>query len=373
MKRLLSILVALALVVGGAARASAVDFEAELKRLGRDNAKGYIGPFATAFGTAMNSGLYHTAKLHGILGFDVSVKVSLLQVAEEDLTFEYLFPPLPIPVDPSLGIPNNTVTIDLNQLYPDRVRPTVFGDSKPNSIGPVAGGVDNILERSLLAAGATQSAINSLKLTPEWATMVGRINRQLRPIPAPSGIGLDFFGLPMPQVSVGLPMKTEVLLRMLPEMETTKEIGKVSFIGIGVKHDVSQYIPVPMFPVDISAQFVWQQLKIGDIIESTHTNFNVEASKKLGLGFSITPYVGLGMESSDLNVSYAVSGSTEPDFDGDGRGDLEGQQIDLDLNGDNSFRATAGVRLGLTFLTINADYSLGAYQTASLGLGLTLR
>jgi len=43
---------------------SAVDFQEQLQQMADENAKGYIGPFSTAFGTAMNSGLYHTAKVH---------------------------------------------------------------------------------------------------------------------------------------------------------------------------------------------------------------------------------------------------------------------------------------------------------------------
>jgi hypothetical protein len=374
MKRLVTLLTALALPIALAAPAGAVDFQEELQQLTQDNARGYIGPFATAFGTAMNSGLYHTAKPHSLLGFDVSLKASLLQVAEEDLTFEYMFPHLPIPIDPLYGVPNNTITVDLNQFYPDRVRPTVFGDSKPDSIRPVTSGVDAVLEQSLRDAGMDPAAISTLMQTAEWDTMLNTISGNLSPIPSPAGIGLDFFPWAMPQVSVGLPMKTEVLIRLLPATETIPEIGTVSFTGIGVKHNVSQYIPVPMFPVDISAQFVWQQLKIGDIVKSTHTNFNVEASKRLGLpGLSFTPYVGLGFESSNIDISYTVEGSDEPDFNHDGVGDLEGQTISFNLDGDNSFRATGGLRLGLGFFTVNADYSAGAYNSASVGVGLTLR
>ena len=47
-----------ALFLGAAVpTAGAVDFEEQLKKLVGENAKGYIGPFATAFGTAMSSGL----------------------------------------------------------------------------------------------------------------------------------------------------------------------------------------------------------------------------------------------------------------------------------------------------------------------------
>jgi len=373
MKRFVTIFVALTLLAAVSKPAGAVDFQEELQRLAEENARGYIGPFATAFGTAMNSGLYHTAKPHALLGFDVSAKISLLQVADEDLTYDFFFPHLPLPVDYApMGI-HDTLVVDLNQFYPDRQTSTVFGSDEPPQLVPDASGVDAALQAAMAANGWDAATISTFMLTPEYQNMRNTLVNEIPPFQSVPGIGVDFFGLAMPQVSVGLPMKSEVLLRMLPTM-AVGDFGDVSFLGIGVKHNVSQYIPAPMFPVDVSAQFVWQQLKIGDLIESNHTAFNVEVSKKLGLPvLSLTPYVGVGLESSDLKLGYTITGSTEPDFNNDGIGDFEGKRIEFDLEGENSFRATGGVRLGLGFITVNGDYSVGKYTTASVGVGLTIR
>ncbi len=119
-----------------------------------------------------------------------------------------------------------------------------------------------------------------------------------------------------------------------------------------------------MFPVDITGQYVWEQLKVGDIITSTHWAANLHASKQFGMGLSITPYIGVGIESSNIEVDYTVDspGST-----------FDGENIKFDMDGKNDMRFTGGVRFGLPLLSINADYSLGEYNAIAAGLAVTLR
>ena len=123
-RTLIIILVALFTTVS-VPNAGAVDFEEQLKKLVGENAEGYIGPFATAFGTAMNSGLYHTGKVHGLLGFDVGIKMSLVTVSDEDLEYDFFLGELDLVV-PGMGLPGDNLTINLNQVYPDRTTPTVL-------------------------------------------------------------------------------------------------------------------------------------------------------------------------------------------------------------------------------------------------------
>ena len=363
MKRLLTLLVVLSLFLPAAVRA--VDFQEELQKLAQDNATGYIGPFATAFGTAMNSGLYNTAKVHGILGFDIGAKVSLLQVADEDLTFDFLFPVIPFTVTNPGDNSSTTLDIDLNQFYPNRATSTVFGSAKPDSLIADPTVTDGIIRNELSSKGWDPTDIDNFMSSAAGLQLVSDVNGRVPKVPGIPGIGLDFFPLVMPQASVGLPFQTEIMVRFIPEVDVPN-IGKLSFLGLGVKHNLSQYIPVPMFPVNISGQFAWQQLDIGDVISSGHTAFNIEASKKLGIpGLSFTPYVGMGIESSTLDISYTIANSGNPL--------LDGNTVAFDLKGDNSFRMTGGVRFQLTMIAISADYSMGKYNAASLGVGLSLR
>lgn len=360
MGRFVKGLLVICLTVALSAPASAVDFQEELKKLAENNARGYINPFATAFGTAMNSGLYHTARPHGILGFDISVKVTAALVSDEDKFYDF-FVPGEIGIPLNILQPGSTDTLKLNgfAVWPDRRTSTVFGPDSSRSLR--ASGAEGELERTLKEKGWTDEQITAIKGTVQWQGVLDRIPS----ITTVRGLNLDGLPMVMPQVSVGLPFKTEVLARYIPEIDAG-DIGKVKFLGLGLKHNVSQYIPVPMFPVDISLQYVWQKLEVGDILESNHTALNIQASKKLGLPLlSITPYVGVGFESSDLKVDYTIENS--------GSDALNGQTVSFDLEGDNKTRITGGIRLGLTFLTINADYSLGAYSAYSVGVGLTIR
>ena len=368
MKRFISLFITAVLLLAVVGTASAVDFQEELKKMATENAKGYIGPFSTAFGTAMNSGLYHTAKPHGMLGFDISFKFAVVTVPKDAQTFDFQLISLPVPVDPLLGIPNDKLVVDTNLLYPNRETPTVFGSSEADSFYSDPNRVAEALEKALIDAGKSEQEINLIKTGPLWNQMIASLTNVLSPIPKFKGIGFSALPFVMPQVSVGLIKKTEVMLRFMPKVKVNDDIGEAGFIGIGIKHNLDQWLPIPLFPIDISAQYVWQSLTIGDLLESSHSTFSIMASKKVGIGISITPYIGMGFESSALDVSYTIENPDEnlmlP---------ADGTEIDFSLDGDNSFRMTGGVRIGLPLITVNADYSIGEYKTYSLGLGFSLR
>lgn len=366
MKKFATILLVISLILPVLVRAEGIDFAEQLKKLATKNAQGYAGPLATAFGTSLNSGFYQTAKPHKFLGFDVSVKVAAVKVPDDGKVFDFYVGDVPVAF-PGLGLPNDELVVDLELLYPERESPTLFGKDEMNNILPDPNGAAIALESALRTAGKTQAEIDLLKLSPTWTNAVSQIQGAAVPLTTPQGLNLSFMGFnagfAMPQVSVGLPFKTEVMVRMIPEYEVDK-VGKVSFFGFGVKHNLDQYIPIPLFPVDISAQFGMQQFKIGDIVESNHTAWNIQASKKLGIGLSITPYIGFGMESSSMDISYLVEGTGTI---------LDGEKVDFALDGDNSFRTTVGVNLTLLLVTINADYSMGEYDAVTVGAGITFR
>lgn len=55
--------------------------------IGDDNVVNYMQPFATALGTAVNTGLYHTAKIHGLPGFDIGIRAIFIPIPDEALTY----------------------------------------------------------------------------------------------------------------------------------------------------------------------------------------------------------------------------------------------------------------------------------------------
>jgi len=345
MKKILLVLMAVSLLAG----ISNADFITDLQQLASQNAENYVAPFVTGFGTNMNNGLYHTAAPHKLFGFDIGVRVMGAMVPDDAMTYTFALPPTVTYTDPNYG----SLTLNTADIYPasNLETPTVFGDDQGSSIAP-----DEAMTESALA-----SAYPSIPPS-ERAAMADSLVKY-GTFPMVPGLNIDLVPLAMPQVCLGLPFKSEVLLRFMPEYDLG-DYGKVSFFGVGLKHSVSQYIP--MCPVDISVQGVFQQLKLGDIIESTHTNFNVHASKKISLLIlSLTPYVGLGMESSNLKVDYTITGTGNPA--------LDNTPVSFDIKGDNGFRGRVGISTRILLFKLYGDYSfLGDYPGYSAGFMISI-
>lgn len=353
MKRFVSILTAVAFVVGIAGSAMA-DFQEDLKKLAATNAEQYLKPLGTAFGMDMNSGLYHTGKTHKFLRLDVGVKVAGALIPDDAMTYEFLVPTnLTVPIT----INGNTVNLNLNgnDLYPNRETATVFGSSEDHALSPS--------EDAIIAAVMAQTGLNLADATTlvdaQWSAVEAQATLQMIP-------GLDLAALPLalPQASVGLIFGTEVTLRYLPDIDAG-DIGKVKFLGLGVKHSISQWIPLPLFGIEITGDFYTQKLTVGDILTSKNTSYGLIVSRRFGWNFlSLTPYGGFNIEKSDLQVTYTVANSGDPL--------LDGTQIDFSMPGENKSRLTVGGQIVLGIFFVNADYSMGKYNAYSAGAGFNI-
>jgi hypothetical protein len=121
---------------------------------------------------------------------------------------------------------------------------------------------------------------------------------------------------------------------------------QLGYWGVGVKHSASRYLP--KLPLDLAAQVFYSKLEITDIMSSKNLSINFIASKKFAI---ITAYGGIQIESSSMDLTYKF---TDPN------GVVGGEKdVSLSLDGDNSFRFTAGAALSLGFFVLNVDYSLG--------------
>ena len=252
-----------------------------------DNVANYMQPFATALGTAVNTGLYHTAKIHGLPGFDFGVRAILIPIPDEAETYKapYL-------------LTTKTDSLDAS---------TVFGPD--SSIDAYPGGL-NI-----------------------------------------SGVPFAVF-----HFSVGLPMGTEVNLRYLPAIEINDDIPKIELIGFGLSHSLDQYFPapIPLLP-QLSAGFMYQTLKLEELIESTHLAYNLRLSKSVPL---LTVYLGAQFETSDMDITYKLGGL--------------GEEKTVNLDGENDIRFTGGFRFTIFPLVgINADFSTGKYSAINFGLNFS--
>ncbi|MCD4797340.1 MAG: hypothetical protein K8R49_09275 [Candidatus Cloacimonetes bacterium] len=297
----------------------------KLEKFGEDNGKEYIKPFVTSYGTNFNSGLFNTAKVLKPFRFGVMVNMMLAFVPDEDKTF--------MPTRPDLSMEYNTQTYYLYE-EPTGETATVFGKD-----------------------GGT--IIHNPDLDAIPGLDVSNLDIDL-----PNGGNLPAVPLMVPQLNVGLPAGNELMIRGLPKFEVNKDIGEVGFWGIGLKHSVSQYIP--LIPIDIAIQGAYQSMVVGDILELNNFAVNAEISKKLLMW---TLYGGLGYESTKLTADY----ETEIMFYNEDTTsfDLQPLDIDFEIEGDNNFRTTFGVRYSLLLLKLYADYTISKYSVVNAGIGIS--
>jgi hypothetical protein len=239
--------------------------------------KGYMQPFATAFGTSVNGAMYHRAYAKGILRFDAGISAVYLSVPDKGKTF----------------------------TYNGQAVPTVFGSRE--------------------ASGA---------VTP--------------------GTGVSSTFVPMLQANIGFISNLELTARFIGFK--ISEFGTISIIGGGVKYGLSDYIPVPMFPLDFSVQAMWHSLSIGDWMSSGNLGMNIQASN----GLSVLPidiYGGVGYESSSIKIKTAEI----PDNPDASLGDIS-------ITGENNIRATLGIGFTMAVINAHVDYNFGFYNSFGMGL-----
>ena len=295
------------------------DVGTELKKMSGENAPKYVGPLMAGWGAGLNSGLFHSADLHSVLGFDVQVKMTLAGLSDEDKTYKFQTPSIP---------------------------------------GFVRGGAG--------ATGYPTEVIANSVVGKKDPTIVKTNDGTTTLLTIPGGLDLPAAPLIVPQVSIGLPFGLEVMGRFLP---TTKlgDAGKVNFVGFGLRHDIDQYIP--LFPVDIAVHFATQKFNYEDgagqkLISATGTAFGVVASK--GLLF-LTVYGGFQIESSSWDVGPFDASITTA------LGTVTQTVPQFTIEGKNKSRVLVGVRLLLAIINVHADYSVASTPVVTLGAGITFR
>jgi hypothetical protein len=288
---------------------------------GKSLIEAYIGPLGKSSGTALNNGWYNTAKPHSLGGFDITITANIVMV------------------------PANAKTFNISESNGG----TFSGGETPTILGNGDG---------------VSASYNAPPLPATSSDM-------------PKGLNIPIIPLPMLQAGVGLIKGTELDFRYMPELKIGSA-GKVGLFGIGLKHDILQWLPiVDKIPIDLSIQAGYTKLSSEiELIDPTATispqaNLDVSAttvnlifSKKL---LMFTPYLGVGYNS------------TKTTFNVDGNYNIAGLAIDvsdltkIDFESNNNFRANIGFRFNIAVLALQANYTFSEYPTATLGAGISLR
>ena len=152
---------------------------------------------------------------------------------------------------------------------------------------------------------------------------------------------------------------------------------KVSMFGVGLMHDIKQWIPGnSVIPLDISLLVAYSNVDLdvlnidddpGDDGFMTVTNWTGQLLVSHDFFVNIlTLYGGFGYNHAtnkiDIVGEYDIIASAEPIVD-----PVSSRQTNTGFNGSFGARAKFGV------LTINAEYSIQEYNTFSAGIGVSVR
>ena len=277
----------------------------------------YFTPMAGSFGAGLNSGWYNTAKPHSLGGFDLTLTLNTVIIPSSAKTFNIKA------AGGDLFTSNDTEAS------------TIFG-----------------------SADATTMTYNnnSTGLDVDFEM--------------PGGFKTPAIPLPMIQAGIGLIKNTAIDIRYMPILNVGNNIN-VNLFGVGVKHDLLQWVPGigNAIPMSLSLQGGYTslntELKIAGqkiSLKTKATTINLVASKKI---LMITGYIGLGYNSASTTFM------TDANFDLD-RIQFE-EKLEVDFVSNKNLRKNIGLRLNMTLITIQADYTFSEYPTATLGIGISLR
>ena len=307
------------------------DLSTQLAKVANANAVNYLSPLLSSWGADLNSGFYHSADLHEVLGFDIGLKAGVVLVKDEDKVFDFV---LPSQISYTYqGVPFKlTAGVDYDGVI----------SGSPTALGDPAGKPVKVKSTSAFIPLRGQTIFTT-----------------------PRGFDMKYAPLLMPQAAIGLPFGLEVVGRFVPNITLAHDVGKVNFIGFGLRYSLDQYIP--MSPIDVAIHFMTQKLTISDmndnkILGASGTAYGIEVSKSLVL---FTLYGGYQIEKSSWSVesysyydpSTAISIKTQP----------------LDIPGQNTSRFHAGVRFLLLVVNVHADYSFAKQPVVAVGVGVSFR
>ncbi|MFC2138942.1 DUF6588 family protein, partial [Bacteroidota bacterium] len=326
----------------------------------------YFQPFATATAVSMGGGWYNTAKTHKLIGVDISLlALSLTTVNDEDLLID--------PADISLGSGLSlSSTTDI---------PTLSAEDG-------------------LAGPTLRQTIDVPVLGPQTEDVMELFSGK--------GVGMSA-ALNMFQIGIGLPKGTDLKIRFIPtiELKVSDDLnfGKVSMFGVGVQHDIKQWIPVvkevPILQMSVVIGYSKFKMEY-TAVPFPFTPELFEATTSLAAATWDDQYLGIDMSSLIVNAVVGINipvvnpyvgfGLNKYNFDGGLKGtypilsfqadnlgnvtqvveDTELDPITITSNG-TMMNVNAGLRIKLAVITLWGQYTVQKYPMATVGLGLSIR
>jgi hypothetical protein len=324
------------------------DLRNQIQNVGQQYVDGYVQPVSDAFGADLNGGLFRTADVgNGFLPglpinvyLGVSVSGALMGPANKSFT--------PPREQVSRTFTRNgqqvTQTSTIEVVGTDEV-PNVFGETEPPQ------------DWQLRITSVSRSNGNVVRSdTSTQAVPPGLVDTPVAP-------------LIVPQLGLGTVAGTDVQVRYLPKVNLSysgTDFGKVGMKGLAIRHDIDQWIPVPL-PLQLAAQGSWNQFTFSsggeELFDASGWALNVQASK----GIPVVPvvvYGGLQYEKFNVEYNYEFQSPI---------GGGEPIPISLEQQASNTTRGILGLSVDLTVLRLNVDYAVSnGNNVATVGAGFRL-
>jgi len=353
MKRITPLLIIVIILVTGF-RSSAQSVFSDLIKSGPGDAtkllNAYAEPLFKGFGNGMNSNWNNTAKTKKLLHFDLRISATGALVPSSDKSFDVT----------KIGLSDHVGPKDPTQT----ITPTFAGDKNG---------------------------------TPPTLNFYDDNHQKVSEFQMPSG-KLSIIPSPQVQLTIGLPKNTDITLRGMPQINFGSDVGSVSMIGIGIKHNIIQDFVGKradrIIPFDLAIALAYSRLNMSvplDVqpdegaqpenaqqstdfsnqhFEGHFNSFLAQAiiSKKLVF---FTPFLAIGYSTANANVAavgnYPITtGATllaQPTYT------TFRNPINIKENTVSGMRADLGFQLDLAVFRLYASYSLAKYQSVSAGIG----
>lgn len=347
-------------VICGAATAQNQEDIARFLNAGRaDAAKlmdAYLQPAVKSLSYGMTGGWYNTAATHKTLGFDLGVSVNLATIpASEDF------------FDPNaLGLSVTTYQGARDYGSPDgtpydltRKAPTFFGPDDRTSYLADPDGPNGPAQPFQFQG-------------PEGLNIKESIG---------------FAGVPVPvaQLGIGIIKHTDLKLRLIPKTEAGG--STLSMLGLGVQHDVKQYIRgIKLLPFDLSVLVAYNSLKgETDLRYQNQGAGDTRPGSADGMGvykFNSWVYQALISKRISVLTVYGGVGYSMINTTADVKGTFTINATPASINftdpvsiniKNKSLRFTAGMRLKLGPIYFVGDYTIQQYKMFNVGFGFSIR
>jgi hypothetical protein len=307
----------------------------------------YLKPAMKGLIFGMNNGWYHTAKVHKKFGFDITIAANAATVPTSDEIF-------------------NVANLQLSDRV--TINPTT---------SPTVAGLDNATEngfRAIIPANSDSEINNGVH--PEIIadfTMPGG---------AKDDLPLNAVPTPALQFNIGLPLKLEAMLRLVPKVGSDDVKGQL--FGFGLKREITSWFgPLKKLPLHVSLLAAYTSMNV-DYDIANEDSFSVSGSNQnatfklnaftiealASLNFPIfNVYGGFGYNTG--NSTLKMNGEYIIEYDNGAEKTLT-DPLDIGFNA-SSFKTTIGARISLGFFKLFGSYTLQSYNTINAGIAFSFR